>query len=325
LVDIHEQKEVDTQSALFSDLLENDIVRASPYKTHSWGWDRLSHIFHTGTKNIPELHEKRSKKEMIQDFIGFSKGYAKIKEERKKETVASEATSKCITLSNVEKASLEAPLETLSFVDTLKKRMTTRHFSGEKISEKELSTLLYYSFGEIHNGWEDLGAPVQLLGVRKSSPSAGGIHSVEAFVTIMAVEDIEPGLYTYNSKEHTLSLVHNDLSEEDLVTIMADQFYMRGLAFGVFFVSDLEKVWAKYLHSRAYREIFLDAGHLSQTLQLMATSLSLKTWVSGYFRDDELMSFLRVSEKTKAPLLFVGVGLGESTPLHPDMLEALVE
>ena len=140
----------------------------------------------------------------------------------------------------------------------------------------------------------------------------------------MAVEGIESGLYTYNCKEHSLSLVHNDLSEKTLVSIMADQFYMEGLAFGVFLVSDLEKVWAKYLHSRAYREIFLDAGHLSQTLQLMATSLSLNTWISGYFRDDDLMSFLKVSDKSKAPLLFVGVGRGQSTPLHPDMLEALI-
>lgn len=104
---------------------------------------------------------------------------------------------------------------------------------------------------------------------------------------------------------------------------MADQFYMEGLAFGVFMVSDLTRVWEKYLHSRAYREIFLDAGHLSQTLQLTATSLSLNTWVSGYFRDDDLINYLGITEENKAPLLFVGIGKGNRTPLHPDMIKSL--
>ena len=90
-----------------------------------------------------------------------------------------------------------------------------------------------------------------------------------------------------------------------------------------FLVSDLDQVWSKYLHSRAYREIFLDAGHLSQTFQLVATALSLNTWLSGYFRDDDLMEFLRIQGENKVPIIFVGGGKGERTPLHPEMVEGL--
>ena len=97
---------------------------------------------------------------------------------------------------------------------------------------------------------------------------------------------------------------------------------MKGLAFGVFFVSDLDAVWTKYLHSRAYREIFLDTGHLSQTMQLLATSLALNTWISGYFRDEILIDYLQLTPQ-QAPILYVGVGKGERTPIHPDMRDAL--
>ena len=315
LVDISQNKEVAGNNPFLADLLENDVIKETPYAVTPWGWDQLSRIFHRGTQNVPELQEKRSKQEMIQDFIGFSDGYAQKKATQTKE---SKQSLKTLKLSKVDPF-----LETLSFPDTLKKRLTSRHFSGEEVSEKELSTVLYYTFGEIHDKWEGVDDSVELVGVRKSSPSAGGIHSVKAYVTVFNVEGVESGLYLYDTKAHSLDLIHKKVDFETLIPLMADQFYMEGLAFGAFLVSDLDQVWAKYLHSRAYREIFLDAGHLSQTFQLTATALSLNTWLSGYFRDDDLMEFLRIQGGNKVPILFVGVGKGERTPLHPDMVEGL--
>ena len=315
LVDISQNKEVAGNNPFLADLLENDVIKATPYDLPPWGWDQLSRLFHRGTQNVPELQEKRSKQEMIHDFIGFSEGYAQRKEDQTKE---SKQFLKTLKLSKV-----APPLETLPFMDILKKRLTSRHFSGEAISEKELSTILYYTFGEIHDKWEGVEDTVELIGVRKSSPSAGGIHSVQAYVTVFNVEGIESGLYLYDSKAHSLGLIHTKVEFETLITLIADQFYMEGLAFGVFLVSDLERVWAKYLHSRAYREIFLDAGHLSQTFQLTATALSLNTWLSGYFRDDDLVEFLRIQGENKVPIIFVGAGKGERTPLHPEMVEGL--
>ena len=317
LMDISQNKEIERDNPHLADLLENDVVSTSPYDSKPWGWDQLSRIFHRGTQNVPELQEKRSKQEMIHDFIGFSEGYSQRKETHDKQDVL-QKESNSVMLSTV-----EPNIDTLNFVDTIKTRFTSRHFSGEVVSERYFSTVLFYTFGEIHDKWEGIEDTVDLIGVRKSSPSAGGIHSIQAYVTVFNVEGIESGLYLYDPKNHYISLIHTKVDFETLITLMADQFYMEGLAFGVFMVSDLERVWAKYLHSRAYREIFLDAGHLSQTFQLTATSLSLNTWLSGYFRDDDLMSYLGISGENKAPLLFVGAGLGERTPLHPDMLEGL--
>lgn len=317
LMDISQRKETDSNNPLLADLLENDVIRTTPYSSKPWGWDNLSRIFHKGTQNVPELQEKRSKQEMINDFLDFSQDYSQRKETQPKQEMP-QKKSRIIKLPKADPS-----VETLTFIDTLKTRFTSRHFSGKSVSEKDFSSVLFYTFGEIHDKWEGIEDTVDLIGTRKSSPSAGGIHSIQAYVTVFNVEGIDPGLYLYESKEHSLSLIHTKVDFEILIPLMGDQFYMEGLAFGVFMVSDLERVWAKYLHSRAYREIFLDAGHLSQTLQLTATALSLNTWLSGYFRDDDLMDYLDISGENKAPLLFVGAGLGKRTPLHPDMLEGL--
>jgi len=170
LTDISQNKAVAGNNPFLADLLENDVVKATPYDVTPWGWDQLSRMFHRGTQNVPELQEKRSKQEMIQDFIGFSEGYAQKKATKAKE---SKKSLKTLKLSKVDPS-----LETPSFQETLKKRLTSRHFSGEAISEKELSAVLYYTFGEIHDKWEGVENSVELVGIRKSSPSAGGIHSV---------------------------------------------------------------------------------------------------------------------------------------------------
>lgn len=312
LIDISEGKDTPEKHPLLDDLIENDVISKTPYKMFPWGWDRLSHIFHMGTQNVPELLEKRTKQEMISDFIGFSKEYAQRKSKK-----APQNQQQKISLSKVDEN-----METLSLLETAKKRLTSRHFSGKSLPEKSLSTILYYTFGECLS-WDNINENVQLMGTRKTSPSAGGIHSIEAFVVIFNVEGLESGLYLYDSQDHTMTPIHFKADYETLIPLMADQFYLKGLSFGVFFVSDMTKVWEKYLHSRAYREIFLDAGHLSQMMQLWATSLGHNTWISGYFRDNDLIDYLKIKEETQAPLLFVGVGHGERTPLHPDMEEAL--
>lgn len=323
LCEIAQNKQVDHQP-LLTDLLDNDVIRPEPYPQEAWGWDRLSHIFHFGTQNVPELQEQRTKAEMIEDFLGFSEGYAQRKADLEIPQNHLDKPATPSQPSDVIRLSKPKPETSfLSFKDTLTSRMTSRHFSGEPITEVELSTLLYYSFGDSHKTWEGVPEGINLIGTHKTSPGAGGIHATQAYVVIWTVDGIKPGLYHYNSQDHSLAPVHSDISWDRLIAIMADQFYMKGLACGVFLVSQLAKVWTKYLHSRAYREVFLDAGHLSQTFQLTATALSLNTWVSGYFRDKDLLEFLKITGTNQAPVLFVGAGHGQRTPLHPDMIEAL--
>ena len=314
LLHIYNQKDV-SQSPFLDDLLENDIIRRMPYPEGKWGWDRLSHIFHFGVQNPPELKEHRTQEEMIEDFLSFSEKYREQKDNNPsiKTTVKTKIPLPAPTIS----------VESKNLHEALLKRMTIRNFSEKMVSLENLSMILFYTFGHIPQNWEGIPDSIQLLGIHKTSPSAGGIHATKAYVVIFSVEGLKPGVYLYDSEYHSLGLIHTKISWEKLISIVGDQFYVQGISFGVFMVADIEQVWSKYLHSRAYRETFLDAGHLSQTLQLLSTSISLNTWITGYFRDSELLKFLHVSEDHHVPLLFVGVGEGERSPVHPAMMEAL--
>jgi SagB-type dehydrogenase family enzyme len=306
-------EKVADQEDIITTLLNNNIIQDTPYKKGFWGWDKLSEIFHKGTQNLLELAESRTPTELIEDYKAFSQEYAE-----KTPSFENKIDMPITPLSLPNKALLKG----VELVETLEKRLTSRYFKGQAIPEEYLSTLLYYAFGEIHPAWEGVEATIQMVGKRKTSPSAGGVHSIDAYVTVLNVTGVPCGLYRYDAKQHTLQQVRKEIAEAELIHIMADQFYMAGLAFGVFLVSDMQKVWQKYLHSRGYREIFLDAGHLSQTFQLLATGLKLDTWISGYLRDQKLLDLLSLDKDRYAPIFFMGAGIGERKPLHPEIIKA---
>ncbi|SHM88555.1 SagB family peptide dehydrogenase [Flavobacterium saccharophilum] len=73
----------------------------------------------------------------------------------------------------------------------LTNRRSKRDFFGKKISFKTFSQLLYYIFYR-----EDI--------LKKNYPSGGAIHSLELYIIISNVEEIDSGLYYYDQFTHTL-------------------------------------------------------------------------------------------------------------------------
>ena len=65
-------------------------------------------------------------------------------------------------------------------------------------------------------------------------------------------------------------------------------------------------VW-KY-RQRAYRYVYLDAGHVAQNLLLAATGLDLVACPIAAFYDDEVGQMLGVDGETEAPLYMAAVG-----------------
>ena len=63
--------------------------------------------------------------------------------------------------------------------------------------------MLRYVFG--YQGYARLLGEITTL--KRTSPSAGGFHPVEAYPLVLRVEGVEPGLYHYNGRDHTLERI----------------------------------------------------------------------------------------------------------------------
>lgn len=268
-----------------------------------WGWDLLSRIFHLGTQNV---YSESS----VTDEHLLSENYLNECEQLSKEApnLFSEKEGPLISLPD---PALDI-LNHVSFLTALKKRKTCRHFFGKAITLQDLSTLLFVSFGLIHgDSWSEYeDTDLKVIGMRKSAPASGGLHSEEAYVAVYQVVGLEPGIYHYRPQDHKLTLIQPGNFEEKIIAANYKQFYSRGLACGVYLTSRLDKIWWKYKHSKAYKVTLLDLGHASQSFLLAATALNLQTWLTAAFQEQEISDLLKLEGVHESPFLFLGVGYG---------------
>lgn len=294
----------DSNNTIDAAFLDAEIVTSQPYPEIEWGWDDLSKIFHIGTKDIPFA-------QMPEDVHQWSAYYLAHCDEvlttaPPRAGLHTSSTDKLILLPHSPPVACTAtPL-----ASTLINRKTSRSFTGEAVSLTEVSALLYLSLGYLKGRTESIDASVpEGLRSRRSSPSGGGLNACEGYLYARNIDGLSPALYAYHPGEHALSVV-NPLPDQPLGQLLCGQHFIDNLPCGLFITSRFDKLWWKYQHSRAYRMAHVEAGHVSQTFQLLATAMGLDTWLTGALTDQRVEALLELENSAEQPLFFVGCGPG---------------
>lgn len=302
-----------SNSNIKDELLSENLISTQPYPQMEWGWDILSKIYHIGCQNVGELEELIPNQKLTEDYLQHCQSLA-----ANIPNLYIDKTGELIDLPepNANK------LKKVSYFDVLKQRKTCRAFNAEIISLEDLSTLLFASFGLIHGEeWDEFkNQGLKSTAIRKASPASGGLHSEEIYIAIYRVAGLQNGLYYYRPQDHKLTLLKLGDFEDQVIKMNMGQFYSKGLSFGLYITSRLDKIWWKYKHSRAYRVTMLDIGHTSQTTLLTATALGLNTWMTGAFKDSDLEKFLGIDGIKETALFFIGIGKGTGQAIPDQFL-----
>jgi SagB-type dehydrogenase family enzyme len=197
---------------------------------------------------------------------------------------------------------IELPTEvkevTVPFNEVLRKRRSSRAFSAQQLSLEDLAFLLWASTGiqRKQQGFEF-----------RMAPSAGALYPIETYIVSNKIEHVEKGLYHYNIRDHSLEEVKRGDFCDDLTHAALDQ--------NICFVAPAVFIWtaifgrSKWKYSqRAYRYVYLDAGHIAQNLALAATSISYGSCQVGAFFDDEVNSIIGVDGVEESTIYLSVVG-----------------
>ncbi|HNU35041.1 MAG TPA: SagB/ThcOx family dehydrogenase [Methanomassiliicoccales archaeon] len=190
----------------------------------------------------------------------------------------------------------EAKRSEVSLDALLRGRHSVRLFSEEAVSMEDLSSLLWSCDGitRRERGYEF-----------RTAPSAGALYPVETYVAVNNVEGAAPGIYHYSVKHHALEQIRKGHLGEELARAALDQGMCASAPLVFIWTAVFERSRWKY-GERAYRYVYLDAGHMAQNLALAAVSLGLGSCQIAATFDDEVNELLGVDGEEES-VLYMGV------------------
>ena len=218
---------------------------------------------------------------------------------------------------------LAAPLQA-DFDALLAARRTCRNFDGDAVlGQAEFATMMRRVWGAV--GTRELAPGA--VAVKKNSPAGGGLHAVEAYVLVQRVEGLAPGLYHYLSMEHALEPMRA-LSPDEAADLahrfVAGQDWFNNAPVMVVMTARFDRLFWKYRrHTKAWRVVHLDVGHLSQTMYLSATDLGLGCFVTAAIGDRAVEQALDLPALREGPIAIVGFGV-RSAQMRTMELDELV-
>ena len=201
---------------------------------------------------------------------------------------AMEAKAKKITLPAA-KSDDKFPL-----TKAIKSRRSIRKYKNEALSLEQLSQLLWAAQGITSKN-----------GLR-TAPSAGALYPIEIYVVVGKVKELETGIYKYDCKSHTLSLIEIGDKRQELSSASLGQDPVANGMIDIVICGVFKRTSAKY-GARAKRYVFMEAGHVAQNIYLMGTSLGLGTVVIGAFDDVSVKKVIKARPE-ELPLYVMPVG-----------------
>lgn len=159
-----------------------------------------------------------------------------------------------------------------SFSSVLQARRSVRVFQGS-IPLNDFSTILYYSQGVTgYLRLQDREVDAERILLR-ATPSGGGFYPVKLYLIAWNVDGLEKGIYEYYPCQHSLRLVEEGFSQEDLEALAGfGDLKIETSAFSIVYVYELYSNSHKYGDAGA-AYAFIEAGEIAENAQLTTTAL----------------------------------------------------
>ncbi len=182
----------------------------------------------------------------------------------------------------------------LSVEEALAQRRSIREYKNEPLSIEEIAQLVW------------AGQGITSADGKRTAPSAGATYPLELYLAVKEAEELEPGLYRYLPKDHSLEKVLQGNLSKELREAALGQIWVEQAPVNLILTGFFSRTAQRY-GERAERYVYMEAGHSAQNIYLQAESLGLGLVVIGAFYDQQLKNLLQLDQK-ETPLYVIPVG-----------------
>ena len=124
-------------------------------------------------------------------------------------------------------------------------------------------------------------------------PSAGGLYPIETYILVRDVEELDQGVYHFRPHKFDLEFIKRGNLSARLAEAALGQDMIRDTQAAFIWTAVVERSKWKY-RQRAYRYIYMDAGHIAQNLYLAGTAAGIGVCAVGAFFDDQVNDLIEV-------------------------------
>ncbi len=177
---------------------------------------------------------------------------------------------------------LPAPDKTggMPLMEALNNRQTSRNFSSQELTRRQLSNLLWAAWGiNRENG-------------KRTAPSAVNWQEIDIYVAL------RDGAYRYNAQGHELEKI----SDKNIMKYTGTQSFTQKAALNLVYVADYTKMSRDMDDNARKHYSWVDTGYISQNVYLYCASAGLATVVIGMVDREELRNHLPLQERQKIVL-----------------------
>jgi len=179
----------------------------------------------------------------------------------------------------------------VSFEEALARRRSVRRFTNQQLKPAHISQL----------AWAGQGVTETSKGFR-TAPSAGATYPIKLYICTQA------GLFVYRPEEHSLEQISNVDVRSGLSTINAPCSII---------ITGSEREVATKFRREAREYMLLEAGHISQNIQLQAVCLDLGSVPVGGFDSRNIRKVCRLSKDVE-PILVIAVGYPDTEKIKEE-------
>jgi len=180
----------------------------------------------------------------------------------------------------------------------LRTRRSVRRFADQPLTREQISYLLWASTGiqRKEGGYEF-----------RTAPSAGALYPIETYLAVNSVEGVKQGVHHYRVRQHQLELLVQGDWGKRMALAALGQRPCADCAVVFVWTAIFDRTKWKY-GQRAYRYLYLEAGHIAQNLALASAALGLGSVQIGALFDDEVNDLLGVDGEDESVLYLSAVG-----------------
>lgn len=173
-----------------------------------------------------------------------------------------------------------------------KTRFSCRNFGDEPIGEDQFSEMLRVASSKEVT----------------ASPSAGGLYPIRLYAIILRpIGELAVGLYEYDGDTHSVIRYRDELDVHELEFALNSESLLYNAPLVLVVGAELDRPPTKYAN-RGYRYSLIEAGHVAQSIHLVAQELELATLEYCGFQDERLSEALEIDGSGITPILTIAAG-----------------